>query len=71
MIPCDANATDASMQVDVFTLARDKGAKAAVSIRFVTRAKNSCPMHASYSIPRTLWVVLSTPSMLVMRWTYS
>jgi hypothetical protein len=57
MIPCDANATDASTQIDVFTLARDKGAKAAVSIGFLTRAKNSCPMHASYSILRTLWVV--------------
>ncbi|KAF8693139.1 hypothetical protein AX14_002319 [Amanita brunnescens Koide BX004] len=30
MIPCDANATDASKEVDVFTLARDKGAKAAL-----------------------------------------
>jgi len=31
MIACDANATGASMEVDVFTLARHKGAKAAVS----------------------------------------
>ena len=76
MVPCDANATDASTQIDVFTLARNKGAKAAVSIGFLTRVKNSCPMHASYSILRTLWAVLSTPSILiltlpVMRWTYS
>lgn len=31
MIACDANVTDVSMEVDVFTLARSKGAKAAVS----------------------------------------
>lgn len=54
MIPCDANATDASKEVDVFTLARDKGAKAAVSIYFLMRAKSSCPRRASYSILRTL-----------------
>lgn len=30
MVSCDTNATDASMEVDIFTLARDKGAVAAV-----------------------------------------
>ncbi len=30
MVSCDANATDASQVVDIFTLARDKGAVAAV-----------------------------------------
>lgn len=32
MISCDFNATNASDEEDVFTLARDKGAKGAVSI---------------------------------------
>jgi hypothetical protein len=32
MVSCDANATDASMDVDIFTLARDKGAVAAVCL---------------------------------------
>jgi len=31
MVSCDANSTDASMEIDIFTLARDKGAIAAVS----------------------------------------
>lgn len=30
MVSCDANATNASMDVDIFTLARDKGAVSAV-----------------------------------------
>lgn len=32
MISCDKNATDASMDIDIFTLARDKGAVAAVCL---------------------------------------
>jgi hypothetical protein len=35
MIPCDSNSSTASMDEDVFTLARDKGAKAAVSTKFL------------------------------------
>ena len=32
LVSCDKNATDASMEIDIFTLARDKGAVAAVRI---------------------------------------
>lgn len=35
MVSCDFNATDASQEEDVFTLARDKGAVAAVSVVLV------------------------------------
>ena len=34
MVSCDANSTDASMEIDIFTLARDKGAGAAVRSTF-------------------------------------
>lgn len=32
LVSCDKNATDASQEIDIFTLARDKGAVAAVCI---------------------------------------
>jgi hypothetical protein len=64
MVSCDTNSTGASMEIDIFTLARDKGAVAAVrssfrhAISFKTDALFSCyilciPLHAS-STPNTL-----------------
>ncbi len=32
LVSCDFNATNASQEIDIFTLARDKGAVSAVSI---------------------------------------
>ena len=34
LVSCDYNATNASQEVDIFTLARDKGAVSAVSLLY-------------------------------------
>ncbi|KAJ8475038.1 hypothetical protein ONZ45_g15745 [Pleurotus djamor] len=46
LVSCDANATHASMETDVFTLARDKGAKAALLYSLRSEA---CVINAEYS----------------------
>jgi len=39
-ISCDGNSTNASQELDIFTLARDSGAQAAVSPRIAPPYKN-------------------------------
>ncbi|KAM6502262.1 hypothetical protein JOM56_002239 [Amanita muscaria] len=48
MVSCDANATNASMQVDVFTLARDKGARSALLYSSYSLA---CIINPEYADP--------------------
>ncbi|KAK2463261.1 hypothetical protein APHAL10511_004916 [Amanita phalloides] len=48
MIACDANATNASMELDIFTLARDKGAKAALLYSSYSLA---CVINPEYADP--------------------
>ncbi|EKM80980.1 hypothetical protein AGABI1DRAFT_119517 [Agaricus bisporus var. burnettii JB137-S8] len=50
MVSCDANATDASMDVDIFTLARDKGAVAALLYSLRSLA---CVINPEYANPAT------------------
>ncbi|KAL0955939.1 hypothetical protein HGRIS_002124 [Hohenbuehelia grisea] len=50
MVACDANATDASQEIDIFTLARDKGAKAALLYSLYSKA---CIINAEYADPST------------------
>ncbi|KAJ8488673.1 hypothetical protein ONZ45_g13866 [Pleurotus djamor] len=46
LVACDANATHASMEIDIFTLARDKGAKAALLYSLHSQA---CVINAEYT----------------------
>jgi len=61
LVSCDKNATNASMEEDIFTLARDKGAVSAVRIQ--------CP-HILFSVPEgtssycTRWIQLLVSSIL-------
>ncbi|KAF4563312.1 hypothetical protein EYR40_006970 [Pleurotus pulmonarius] len=48
MVACDANATKFSMEIDIFTLARDKGAKAALLYSIYSKA---CLINAEYLDP--------------------
>ncbi|KAF8630631.1 hypothetical protein AX15_002782 [Amanita polypyramis BW_CC] len=63
MISCDANATNPSMEVDVFTLARDKGAKAALLYSLYSLA---CIINPEYADPRNfdhVFDIFSTQSL--------
>ncbi|RXW24955.1 hypothetical protein EST38_g867 [Candolleomyces aberdarensis] len=48
MVSCDKNATDASMDIDIFTLARDKGAVAALLYSLTSLA---CVINPEYADP--------------------
>ncbi|KAF9501495.1 hypothetical protein BDN71DRAFT_1501208 [Pleurotus eryngii] len=48
MVACDANATKFSLEIDIFTLARDKGAKAALLYSIYSKA---CLINAEYLDP--------------------
>ncbi|KAF9447498.1 hypothetical protein P691DRAFT_646978, partial [Macrolepiota fuliginosa MF-IS2] len=50
MVSCDVNATDASMDIDIFTLARDKGAVAALLYSLHSIA---CVINPEYADPAT------------------
>lgn len=50
LVSCDKNATDASMEIDIFTLARDKGAVAALLYSLYSTA---CVINSEYSDPST------------------
>ncbi|PFH51499.1 hypothetical protein AMATHDRAFT_142301 [Amanita thiersii Skay4041] len=69
MVSCDANATNASMEVDVFTLARDKGAKAAASKRshlLYSLYSLACVINPEYADPETfdqVFDIFSTQSL--------
>ncbi|KAJ3575130.1 hypothetical protein NP233_g1309 [Leucocoprinus birnbaumii] len=50
MVSCDSNSTDASMEIDIFTLARDKGAVAALLYSLHSLA---CVINPEYADPST------------------
>jgi len=50
LVSCDFNATDASQEVDIFTLARDKGAGAALLYSLYSEA---CIINPEYADPET------------------
>uniref|UniRef100_A0A8H7Y7Z3 RING-type domain-containing protein n=1 Tax=Psilocybe cubensis TaxID=181762 RepID=A0A8H7Y7Z3_PSICU len=50
LVSCDKNATNASMEVDIFTLARDKGAVSALLFSLYSTA---CVINREYSDPAT------------------
>lgn len=56
LVSCDKNATNASMEEDIFTLARDKGAVSAVCIR-----------HPLYASNLTNSIVQSAPILIIIR----
>ncbi|KAF8235994.1 hypothetical protein L208DRAFT_1253916 [Tricholoma matsutake] len=67
MIPCDFNSSTASMEEDVFTLARDKGAKAALLYSAYSLA---CVINPEYADPATfdqVFDIFSTQSLASAR----
>lgn len=62
MISCDVNATNASQEEDVFTLARDKGAVAAVGQFSIVLASLYLTRTKSFYIQNTPLRVSSIPS---------
>ncbi|KAF6762976.1 hypothetical protein DFP72DRAFT_519061 [Ephemerocybe angulata] len=63
MVSCDKNATNASMDTDIFTLARDKGAVAAL---LYTLGSLACVINPEYADPDTfdqVFDIFSTQSM--------
>ncbi|KAJ8488672.1 hypothetical protein ONZ45_g13867 [Pleurotus djamor] len=57
LVSCDVNATHASMDTDVFTLARDKGAKAALLYSLRSEA---CVINAQYSNADVVFDIFTT-----------
>ncbi|KXN90579.1 E3 ubiquitin-protein ligase RLIM [Leucoagaricus sp. SymC.cos] len=55
MVSCDSNSTNASMEVDIFTLARDKGAVSAVRFAQLLYSLHSlaCVINPEYADPAT------------------
>jgi hypothetical protein len=79
MIPCDFNSSTASLDEDVFTLARDKGAKAAVSTAFprlyfsslldsIVPIVSSCTRHIHSPVSSIQH--MQTPRLLIKSSTY-
>ncbi|KAK7053280.1 hypothetical protein VNI00_003906 [Paramarasmius palmivorus] len=67
LVSCDFNATDADQEIDIFTLARDKGAKSAL---LYSRYSSACVINPYYADPSSfdqVFDIFSTQSLTSAR----